>query len=141
MEQFLSIDPTFSSATYMPQGQSLIVKHISTRNWGIFKNALKKQGLFVVQIYALNDGRIWVRHDEWHKSNWLIENGLAWEGPNGALGKVSHPATVPIGNNLFFISSGKYMSDGWREGSRTYILNMNVSYILFLPFSIRVLAN
>ena len=81
------------------------------------------------QLHALDDGRLWVRHDEWHKSNWIIENGLAWQGPTGPLGRVSNPATVPLGENLFFVSGGNHEAEGWRDSSRTFILSMNVVHV------------
>ena len=83
----------------------------------------------IPQLYALEDGRLWVRHDLWHKSNWIVENGLAWEGPNGPLGRVSFASTVPLGNNVFFVSGGQHESEGWRDSSRTFFLNMNASVL------------
>ena len=80
----------------------------------------------VQQLFALDDGRLWARHDMWHKSNWVIENGLAWEGPTGPLGRVSYAATVPLGKNLFFVVGGMHEAEGWRDSTRAFILNMNV---------------
>ena len=82
--------------------------------------------LLRTQLFPLTDGRIWARHDEWYKANYVIDNGLAWEGPHGPNSRVRYATTIPLGGDLFFVTNGQYESQGWKDVSSTYLLSLNV---------------
>ena len=62
-------------------------------------------------------------HDNWDRCNYIIENGLAREGPKEFKGDMNSYAVIPMGNDNFMIAAGS------RGSSTTYDvfqINLNV---------------